>query len=132
MDRSEKARSRRGTRKKLPKRKPAPSSPERFSKGPLAEMPEEMRADALLTTKEVAALLGISPHTVARWRFEGSAVEDDGDHLRFIRLRNNAIRYRASELRAWCDRREVGTTTEERQVRPQGLQGVVGWSGREE
>ena len=114
---------------KTPKRKPAPSSPERFSKGPLAEMPEEMRANALLTTKEVAALLGVSPNTVTRWRWEGSDTEDGNDHLPFLRLRNNAVRYRASELKAWLDRREVGTTAEEREVRPQGLQGAVGWSG---
>ena len=132
MDRSGKIRSGRDTRKQVTERGPAPSSPERFRKGPLADMPEEMRANALLTTKEVAALLGVSPHTVTRWRWEGSATEDGDDHLKFLRLRNNSIRYRASELRAWLDRREVQTTAEERQVRPQGLQGVVGWSAREE
>lgn len=130
MDSWKNAGARSRTRTKPPKRKPPPSSPARFGTGPLAEMTDEMRADALLTTKEVAALLGISPHTVARWRFEGSASEGDVDHLPYLRMRNNAIRYKASTVRLWVDRREVRTTAEERAIRPQGLQGAAGWGDK--
>jgi len=133
MGKSENTRSGRGTRKGVPERKPAPSSPERFRKGPLAEMPEEMRVNALLTTKEVAALIGMSPTTVERWRWEGSAMEEDKeDCLIYLRLVGNQVRYQLKDILDWLERRKVHHTTEERQVRPQGLQGVVGWSGREE
>lgn len=117
------------TRKETPK-KPAPSAPERFSKGPLAAMPEEMRADALLTTKEVAAMLGISLTTVERWRWEGSAMEEEEDPLVYLRLVGNQIRYQLKDVLSWLERRKVSGPSEEKQIRPRGLQGVVGRPGR--
>ena len=114
----------------VPKRKPAPSAPERFSQGPLAEMPEEMRANALLTTKEVAAMLGTSPTTVERWRWEGSAMEEEDDPLVWLRLVGNQVRYQLSDLLCWLERRKVSGPSEEREIRPRGLQGVVGQLGR--
>ena len=118
------------TRKETPK-KPAPSAPERFRTGPLAEMPEDIRADALLTTKEVAAMLGMSPTTVERWRWAGSAMEEEEDRLVWLRLVGNQVRYQLSDLLDWLERRKVSSPSEERQVRPRGLQGVVSQSGRE-
>ena len=118
------------TRKETPK-KPAPSAPERFCKGPLAEMPEDIRADALLTTKEVAAMLGMSPTTVERWRWAGSAMEEEEDRLVWLRLVGNQIRYQLKDVLSWLERRKVSSPSEERQIRPRGLQGVVSRSGRE-
>ena len=118
------------TRKKILKRKPAPSSPERFSKGPLADMPEEIRANALLTTKEVAAMIGMSPTTVERWRWDGSAMEEEEDPLVYLRLVGNQIRYQLKDILSWLERRKVSGPSEERLIRPRGLQGVVGRSSR--
>ena len=126
MDTSEKAHSQGGTPKKVPDRKSAPSSPKRFSQGPLAEMPKEMLEEALLTTQEVAAMLGISPNTVTRWRWKGSALKDDEDHLKYCRLIGNQVRYRLGDVIEFLERRKVSHTGEERLIRD-SLQGGVGW-----
>ena len=49
--------------------------------------------DRLLTTREVAAFLGVSPETVLRrWR---------AGQLPGYRLGSNVLRFRESELEAW-------------------------------
>ena len=55
----------------------------------------------LLTTREVAALLGLSPATVLRrWR---------AGELPGYRIASNVLRFRADELDAWLEaRHEVG------------------------
>jgi excisionase family DNA binding protein len=52
-------------------------------------------ADCLLTTREVAAFLGVSPETVLRrWR---------AGELPGYRLASNVLRFRESELEAWLE-----------------------------
>ncbi len=96
---------------------------ERFSTGPLSEASPALQREALITTKEVATLLGISPLTVGRWRTDGS---DDQYTLPYIRLKSNAVRYRLGDVLDWLERRKVSHTTEERLIRD-SLQGGVGW-----
>lgn len=51
--------------------------------------------DRLLTTREVAAFLGVSPETVLRrWR---------AGELPAYRLASNALRFRESEIEAWLE-----------------------------
>lgn len=47
-----------------------------------------------MTTDEVAALLGIKPATIRRWRAE--------HRIPFIKL-NGAVRYRESAISAWIE-----------------------------
>lgn len=52
-------------------------------------------ADRLLTTREVADLLALSPETVLRrWR---------AGELPGYRLASNVLRFRASEVEAWLE-----------------------------
>ena len=95
----------------------------RFSTGPLSEASPELQREALITTKEVATLLDISPLTVGRWRTDGS---DDEDPLLYVRLKSNAVRYRLGDVLDWLERRKVRHTAEERLIRD-SLQGGVGW-----
>jgi excisionase family DNA binding protein len=53
--------------------------------------------DRLLTAREVAERLGVSPATVLRWVRRGE--------LPAIRLPSGAIRFRESELEAWLEQR---------------------------
>lgn len=57
-------------------------------------------AKRLLTTGEAAAVLRLKPQTLRAWRHHKVA-----DQPRPIRLGRRAIRYEASELEAWLDRR---------------------------
>jgi excisionase family DNA binding protein len=51
--------------------------------------------DRLLTTRQVAAFLGVSPETVLRrWR---------AGELPGYRLASNVLRFRESELEAWLE-----------------------------
>ena len=51
--------------------------------------------DRLLTTREVAAFLGVSPETVLRrWR---------AGELPGYRLASNVLRFRESEIEAWLE-----------------------------
>jgi excisionase family DNA binding protein len=61
-------------------------------------------SERLLTTREVAAFLGVSPETVLRrWR---------AGELPGYRLSSNVLRFRESEIDAWLD----GTRRNERFV----------------
>ena len=52
-------------------------------------------SDRLLTTREVAAFLGLSPETVLRrWR---------AGELPGYRLGSNVLRFRESEIEAWLE-----------------------------
>ena len=106
-----------------PSRRGAPSF-SRFATGPLSEASPALQLEALITTREVATLLAISPLTVGRWRTDDRA---DEDPLLYVRLKSNAVRYRLGDVLDWLEDRKVHNTAEERQVRPHGLQGVVGW-----
>lgn len=54
----------------------------------------------LLTTREVAERLRVSPETVLRWT--------RADKLRAIRLPGGALRYREAELEAWLAAQMTG------------------------
>lgn len=51
----------------------------------------------LLTARQVADLIGVSPETVLRWTRKGD--------LPAIRLPGGALRYRGSDLEQWLDQR---------------------------
>ena len=109
--------------RRRPRGKGKALSLKRFSTGPLSEASPELQREALITTKEVATLLDISPLTVGRWRTDGS---DDEDPLLYVRLKSNAVRYRLGDVLDWLERRKVRHTAEERLIRD-SLQGGVGW-----
>jgi len=52
-------------------------------------------ADSLLTAREAAAFLSLSPATLAAWRVRGGGPS-------FLKL-NRAVRYRKSTLIAWIE-----------------------------
>lgn len=56
-------------------------------------------SDRLLTTRQVADVLGLSPETVLRRYRAGE--------LRGIRLASNVLRFRESELEAWLAERST-------------------------
>jgi excisionase family DNA binding protein len=60
----------------------------------------------LLTTTEVAELTGLSPETLAQWRWLKK-------ELPFIRLGTKCVRYRQSDVDAWLAKRLVSVTSEE-------------------
>jgi predicted DNA-binding transcriptional regulator AlpA len=53
--------------------------------------------DDLLTTAELAAMLGLSPHTIHQRRYRGDSLP------RSISISANVIRYRRSEIEAWLE-----------------------------
>lgn len=55
------------------------------------------RADRLLTTKELAALIGYSYYTLKRWRTEGTG----GPPYCKGKGRRGAVRYRVSAVNKW-------------------------------
>jgi excisionase family DNA binding protein len=54
----------------------------------------------LLTTDEVATLTGLSPETLAQWRWLKK-------ELPFLRLGKKCVRYRESDIDAWLAKRLV-------------------------
>jgi excisionase family DNA binding protein len=58
-------------------------------------------ADRLVTAREFADLLGVSPETVLRWTRRGE--------LPAIRLPGRAIRYREAEIEEWLEQRATTT-----------------------
>lgn len=53
--------------------------------------------ESLLTTQQVAEIIGISPDTIARYRRQGNGPK-------YLRLGNNLIRYRRSDVEEWLDK----------------------------
>jgi len=64
----------------------------------LAKRSAAMNGGRLLTTRQVAAYLGLSPETVLRRHRAGE--------LPGIRLASNVLRFRASAVEAWLEGRE--------------------------
>lgn len=60
----------------------------------------------LLTTEEVAEITGISPETLAQWRWLKKEIP-------FVRLSRKCVRYRQSDIDAWLDKRLVSVTSEQ-------------------
>ncbi|MFX0546121.1 helix-turn-helix transcriptional regulator [Roseovarius sp. S1116L3] len=50
--------------------------------------------DKLLTTKEAAILLRLSPQTLEKWRTQGRGPK-------FVKLESKAVRYRYGDLISW-------------------------------
>jgi excisionase family DNA binding protein len=61
---------------------------------------------ALLTTREAASFLSLSPRTLERLRWDGSGPP-------YCKIRNS-VRYKESALLEWLDRRAVSSTSEVR------------------
>jgi excisionase family DNA binding protein len=72
---------------------------------PIIERAAEIR---LLTTREVAELLGVMPETVLRW------IDTRG--LPAIRLTSRALRYDEAELEAWLASRSTRADTADREL----------------
>jgi excisionase family DNA binding protein len=58
----------------------------------------------LLTTNEVAAMTGLSPETLAQWRWLKREIP-------FVRLGKKCVRYRQSDIDAWLVKRLVSVTS---------------------
>jgi predicted DNA-binding transcriptional regulator AlpA len=61
---------------------------------------------AMLTTRDAARYVSLSPRTLERLRLSG-------DGPRYCKLRKS-VRYRQSDLEAWLSLRSVGSTSEVR------------------
>jgi excisionase family DNA binding protein len=60
----------------------------------------------LLTTDEVAEMTGLSPETLAQWRWLKKGIP-------FVRLGKKCVRYRQSDIDAWLAKRLVSVTSGE-------------------
>jgi len=63
----------------------------------LREKVVNLSNDTLLTTEEAAALLGLKPRTLAKWRM------DESIGLAFTRVGPRAIRYRKAAVDAFLE-----------------------------
>jgi excisionase family DNA binding protein len=61
----------------------------------------------LMTTDEVAAMTGLSPETLAQWRWLKREIP-------FVRLGRKCVRYRQSDIDAWLVKRLVSVTSGEK------------------
>ena len=66
----------------------------------MSENPELVERESLLTVREVAEWLGISPHTCTDWAEEGKIPSRKLGHIR---------RFVPSEIQAWLDGTKQGT-----------------------
>jgi predicted DNA-binding transcriptional regulator AlpA len=64
-------------------------------------IPAELHDETMLTTRQLAALTGISLSTLEHWR----SLKNGGPP--FVTLSTQIVRYRWADVRAW---REAGTT----------------------
>ncbi len=60
--------------------------------------------DRLLTTRQAASHLNLTPHTLEKWRCSGGGP-------RFIRYSARCIRYRFDDLTAWLAQRMAANTS---------------------
>ena len=65
---------------------------------------EAARMPRLLTTEEVAEMTGLSPETIAQWRWLKKEIP-------FVRLGKKCVRYRQSDIDAWLAKRLVSVTS---------------------
>lgn len=61
----------------------------------------------LLTTDDVAEMTGLSPETLAQWRWLRKEIP-------FVRLGKKCVRYRQSDIDAWLVKRLVSVTSGEK------------------
>ena len=69
--------------------------------------PKQAGIDRLLTSKEVAEILGIKRETLAVWRCQGRYPD-----LCYIRVGNH-VRYELSTVKNWIESRTVGDAKDE-------------------
>lgn len=60
----------------------------------------------LLTTEDVAEITGLSPETLAQWRWLKKEIP-------FVRLGTKCVRYRQSDIDAWLAKRLVSVASGE-------------------
>ena len=60
----------------------------------------------LVTEKEAADLLGLTPRTLQAWRHRGGGPE-------YVRVSSRCVRYRPADLEAWAEDRLYSSTSEE-------------------
>lgn len=60
---------------------------------------------SLLTEKEVATLLNVTPSCLQAWRYRG-------DGLPFIKISGRCIRYRWNDLQEWIDDHRCSSTSQ--------------------
>jgi hypothetical protein len=58
--------------------------------------------DALMTTEQLARMLGVDPSSVRRWR---TSTPIQG--LPFIRMSDRVVKYRRADVERWLDNRRV-------------------------
>ena len=61
----------------------------------------------LLTTDDVAEMTGLSPETLAQWRWLRKEIP-------FVRLGKKCVRYRQSDIDSWLAKRLVSVTSGEK------------------
>jgi excisionase family DNA binding protein len=69
--------------------------------------PEIAVTPKLLTTEDVAEMTGLSPETLAQWRWLKKEIP-------FVRLGKKCVRYRQSDIDAWLEKRLVSVTSGEK------------------
>ena len=65
--------------------------------------------EALMTTQQAAAFLGLSPRTLEGYRRKG-------DGPSFVAISRNLVRYRPADLRAWLEGRVAPHTAKARAI----------------
>lgn len=78
-------------------------------------MTKQTQYERLLTTKEAAAFLGMSPAFLERDRCEGRTIP-------FVRIGTHRVRYSLSELEAYIQQRSSHLTRKRRSTRKQRKQ----------
>lgn len=79
---------------------PAPETP---------TMLDVWNGEALLTTHQAAALLGLSSRTLEGYRWKGGGPQ-------FVAIARNLIRYRRADLRTWMEERIAPHTAKARAI----------------
>lgn len=80
-----------------------PDAPQR---APNSGRAEAVPMPRLLTTEAVAEMTGLSPETLAQWRWLKKEIP-------FVRLGKKCVRYRQSDIDAWLQKRLVSVTSGE-------------------
>lgn len=68
--------------------------------GPESPQPQAPLLTRLLTTEDVAEITGLSPETLAQWRWLKKEIP-------YVRLGTKCVRYRQSDIDAWLAKRLV-------------------------
>lgn len=72
-------------------------------------MLDATNGEALMSTQQAAALLGLSPRTLEGYRRKGGGPS-------FVAVARNLVRYRPADLRAWLEARVAPHTAKARAI----------------